>query len=971
MGVATPPALRAVEPRDGATVSTNTPDLAWPAASHADTIEVWIDGRCHARLPGHTTRFVPFPLSSGRHEWHLVVIDGASRTVSPRATFTVAAEALADGPAAAVGLNDGWFMQSAAVVGTDGAALSRRGIDPADWLATSLPATALTVLVRHGVYPDPYRGLGNTRIPDANDAYNAAHDLLRWSHLPGLNPWKEPYWFVRPIIVPASLAGRRLRLVFNEINYRADVWLNGERLAGADTLVGMARVFRLDLGDRLKADGPNWLAVAIHPVDVPGRPAPMAVRPLDDPGRNMGDDAAISLNYTKWDTVGWDWQPPVPDRDMGITGDVWLEPVAEVEVVKPYVGAELPAPDGPADLRIACTLINRTAAPRAGEVAVEIADEQGATVSFTQPFTLAAGEERDLRWTPVDRPALHLAHPRLWWPAGMGEPHLYTLTVRTRIVGAEVATATTTFGIRRIDTDISPTAGSRQFRINGRPLFLQGGNWVADMMLNATASRYRQEIEAASRAHLNFLRVWGPTGVPPDVFFDAADRAGVLIWQDFLHDHWGTDQNAPGFAPPLDVYERSTRAVIERLRNHPSLFLWCGGNEGPNPREALITRTLLPQLDPWGSRHYLPASLADGVHGGGPYHTLTPREYFGHPKLTGFNSEIGPSGVPEWESLEQFLDFPPREWAPGRFPLDGEWAYHNATDRQSDQRRFSLFDDLVRHTYGAPAGHDLAAARLYARRAQFVNYDAYRAALEAVSCQLGTRATGLCLWKFNASWPSLTWQITDWYQQFHAGYYATRRALEPQHVQFDPADRTVAVVNRRADAALAGRLEAVLVDAAGRTVWERGEEVACAPFAVQTPGWTVPPAPGLTFLRLRLCDADGRLVSESTYWLGEPAALQSLATLRPSELAVTVARGAAREWHVRVTNGGPVPAVLLRLRAIDPVTGAELLPTWWSDNYVTLLPGASTEVTAGFPTAPPGAVELSGDNFTPIRIAVP
>jgi hypothetical protein len=140
---------------------------------------------------------------------------------------------------------------------------------------------------------------------------------------------------------------------------------------------------------------------------------------------------------------------------------------------------------------------------------------------------------------------------------------------------------------------------------------------------------------------------------------------------------------------------------------------------------------------------------------------------------------------------------------------------------------------------------------------------------------------------------------------------------------------------------------------------------------VQTPGWTVPPAPGLTFLRLRLRDPGGQVVSESTYWLGEPAALQSLAMLRPSELGVTVTRGAAREWHVRVTNDGPVPAVLLRLRAIDPATGAELLPTWWSDNYLTLLPGASAEVTAEFPAEPPGAVELSGDNFTPIRIAVP
>ena len=109
-----------------------------------------------------------------------------------------------------------------------------------------------------------------------------------------------------------------------------------------------------------------------------------------------------------------------------------------------------------------------------------------------------------------------------------------------------------------------------------------------------------------------------------------------LLWQDFLNDFWGTFKNTPGFRPEISLFEKATIGIVKKLRNHPSLIMWCGGNEGPNPREELIVNSILPKYDSRGNRHYLKQSDGDGFHGGGPYHTLEPKDYFTHHKLIGF-----------------------------------------------------------------------------------------------------------------------------------------------------------------------------------------------------------------------------------------------------------------------------------------------------------------------------------------------
>jgi len=971
-----PPAkTRLLLPEEGSVLRNNAPTLAW-TGSAAQQIEVWIDGRRMEVLTGDLRQYVPVPLSFGKHSWHVVLVRESGKETTADSSFVIDDVPLGTLPGNAVLLRHRWAVESSEIAGMDGAKLSSPGVDTGKWSQTSVPATVLTALVRNGIYPNPYYSLNNTLIPDANDEFNQENDLLKYSRIPGKNPWKNPYWFRTAFKLPGSYGGKKVWLTFNEINYRAEVWLNGAKLADKTEMAGMERRFRFDISKVAKSNADNVLAVAIYPLDVPGKPDLCPVTPLADPGRNMGADADISLNYTRWDTVGWDWIPEVRDRDMGITEDVFISATDDIELKQPYVSTTLPLPDiSSADVRISFDLVNRAANDVEINLQATLIDPRGKSIPFAQPAKLAAGESRHFDWDSGSFPGLHLKNPSLWWPAGIGGQPIYSLKLTAKTPSGQSSCQEVKFGVRQYSTRLSEITKSRIFSVNGRDVYAQGGNWVEDMMLNWTASRYEQEILSAAHSRQNFLRVWGPTGVPPQVFFDAADRYGIMIQQDFLNDFWGTDKNTPSKVPPIDLFEKATTDIIERLRNQPSVFLWCGGNEGPNPREELIVNKLLPALDPRGSRYYLVASLADGLQGGGPYDNIPPKQYFNNNKIAGFNSEIGPSGVPVWESLRKFLRMPPANWATNRFPLDGEWAYHDANDRPGpwEARKFSHFDTLLRNYFGAPKGESMEDYHEYAEKAQMVDFSAYRAPIEALNKHLWTGSTGFSIWKYNAAWPSLTWQISDWYQQFNAGFYSFRRALEPLHVQMNLDDRSVSIVNRNSEPAADLKLKLEIYSLDMRPLWTTNGNYRLGPNSSQITPIIVPEFDGISFLRLRLLDAAGKPVSDNFYWMEKNDDYSGLYDL-PAPKLESKASLEHGKVHLKMVNAGKSPALLVRAKLIDQQSKEEVLPTWWSDNYVHLLPGESIDLSAETqPDLMPenAAVEISGYNLrTPIVVTI-
>ena len=934
-------AFTLIAPKNGMSLTNNMPNLSWQK-SNCDFYEIWIDGIKMGEVPAAQNAYIPFPLSFGKHSWKVVAVSKRTKITSNIQEFTIDDAPLADVPANSQLIRHDWKVKSSAEAGMNGAKLSGSEINTKSWAGTSLPATVLTALVRNGIYPNPYIGTNNMLIPDISDEYNKQYDLLKYSHIKNTNPWKQPYWFRNEFQVSTDLNGKHLWLNFGEINYKAQVWLNGKLLADTTEMVGMERTFRFEVTEILKKDGKNILAVAVWPPDHPATPANDPLAPRSDPGQNMAD-GLLARDYTKWDALGWDWQPAIRDRDMGITEDVFLSATDDIEFDNLYVTSNLNLPDTTtADITLSASLVNHSAAIQKGVVKI-VVKNGGDEITFEEPYQIEPHSVKEFFWDKNNVKSLRIQNAKLWWPFGYGKQNLYVVNLSTETKSNHKATISETFGIRKVETSIG--AKERVIKINGREIYPKGGNWVIDMMLNWNASRYEKEILLTRNANLNMLRIWGPTGVAPKALYKAADNYGILMWQDFLNDFWGTFKNTPGFQPEIKLYEKATTGIVKKLRNHPSLVIWCGGNEGVNPREELILE-LLKKQDNRDSRFYLKQSDGDGLHGGGPYHTLEPKDYFTHPKLNGFSSEIGPSGIPPLQSMEKFMPEMGKTWAPGRFPLDGVWAYHDANNWPgNDSRKFTSYDDMLRKYYGAPDTSVVSkGVENYIEKCQLINYDVYRASIESINRQLWSNASGILLWKSNSSWPSITWQVYDWYLQANAGYYGAKKAGETIHVQLNRNDNSVSVLNLQNRNLHGITIKATLCDLSLKTVWNETKKLDTGANCSVFSGIIVPESEETQFLKLAVISAAGEILAENFYWLNEKNDFKALNHLPEPKLDVAVSNVSntgTHKFQVLVKNTGQTLAFMLNLKLVGKESKQEILPSFWSDNYISLLPGES------------------------------
>lgn len=930
-----------VYPSGGITISNNTPTLSWTAVE-CDFYTVVMNDLIIDTVTAGQNFMVPFPLSFGQHQWKVIAHTGNISMKSETASFVIDDEPLNPIPEGALLLRQNWKVQSSLLIDAGGEQLSNEMFDESDWYTTSVPATVLTALVRNGVYPNPYVDMNNMKIPDSNDEYNETYDLIKYSHIEGVNPWQNHYWYRTEFELPENFLEKEVWLNFSEINYRAEVWLNGALLADTATMVGMERSFRFNITHLLQSDATNYLAVAIYPVDVPGKPEIEPLTPLGMPGENMGD-GMISKNYTKWDALGWDWQPAIRDRNMGISEDVFLSTTNTIEIQNLYIGTTLPLPDTSyANVDISAELVNHSNTKQKGEIRATISTENE-TFRFVQIFEIAPGERHSFYWNAENRAVLRIDNPKLWWPHGYGNPNLYQLKVEATVNDETMCVSKTNFGIRQADTYIGKN--ERVIKINGKDIYIKGGNWVLDMMLNWNSTRYEEEIVLSKNANLNLLRVWGPTGVPPRAFYEAADKHGMLIWQDFLNDYWGTFRNTPGYSPDDNLYKAATTGIVKKLRNYPSLIIWCGGNEGLNPREEMITTEILPKYDHLDSRFYLRASDNDGLHGGGPYNTISPDEYFVHPKMNGFSSEIGPSGLPVLESVMKFMPRLGKSFMPDRFPIDSVWAYHDANDwPDSDPRKFSTYDNLIRQQYGVPKQTNNEGIAEYFSKAQFLNYDVYRAAIEAFNNQLWENSSGILLWKSNSSWPSMVWQLYDWYQQAHAGYYGAKKGSGFVHIQLNRNSNQVVALNVTHSIIENINVDATLYNSTLEKLWQKEMVADLAENTITPTNWTVPVTEALCFLKLTLNDHAGNIIADNFYWLSSTNKLTELDSLKEAVVETKVkhtSKNGKEKFTITICNTGSTLALMTVCKLTDEATGVEVLPSIWSNNYITLLPGES------------------------------
>src|SRR5271170_2656775 len=255
-------------------------------------------------------------------------------------------------------------LQSSSLVKETGSELSAvKYQSPVYWFPVKVPSTVLTGLVANHIYPDPYQGLNNMLIPDASDQFNKEYNLEQYSFLPNNpNPWKKPYWYRTTFKVAAGEKGRVFQLIFKGINYRAAVWVNGKQIADSSQMVGMFADYSLDVSKAIIPGAENGLAVKIYPLDYPGMPSKEQLQALGPFYENGGPTGDIGKNVTMLCSAGWDWIPPVRDRNMGIWQPVYLRTTGAVTIVHPKLVTELPnLPDtSTAKLSLNLTLSNHS-----------------------------------------------------------------------------------------------------------------------------------------------------------------------------------------------------------------------------------------------------------------------------------------------------------------------------------------------------------------------------------------------------------------------------------------------------------------------------------------------------------------------------------------------------------------------------------------------------------------------------------
>ncbi len=895
-------------------------------------------------------------------------------------------------------LNKHWHLQSSFLAKEDGATLSSDRFTPRDWTPVQVPTTVLTALVKAKVYPDPYVGMNNMKIPDAWEPFNQTYGLSGYSHLPGhRNPWQDPYWFWTRFDTPEGIApGQTVWLNLGAINYRADVWLNGHAVAKAENLVGMFADWRLPITPYLHLDKPNTLAIKIHPPDDPADPGPPQLDAFGTFGVNGGPTGDIGKNVTMQCAVGWDWLPAIRDRNMGLWQAVSLETTGPVEIRPPHVITTLSPQNTNATLTLKVDLTNLTASIKRGMCRVQITppDAKGNALHVERAVILDPHQSQTVQFDAHTHPALALKNASLWWPNGYGAQPLYGCQITFDIQGVTSDKTTCRFGVRTVSSRVTMVDGwaRRDFFVNGHRILLQGGAWVPDMMLNRTAEKCRHELRLFKEANLNIVRIWGGGVTPRDTFFKTCDELGLLVWHDFwitgdCQGTWG--KGSKDYPYDAEVFLRHAKRVVEKYRHHPSVLVWTAGNEG-YPRAEIyrpLRNQIVARLD--GSRPFIPSSgfkeppgqwglswpdnEPAGTYSGGPYCWVDPCEYY-HLVDAGqawlFKNEVGIPSVPTLESLQKFIpNLAPKEGVP--FPLNPTWGYHDACEGNG---KYSLYDQALRERYGEPEN-----VADYVNKAQLLNAENYRAMFEAVN-HASDRTAGVILWKANPAWPSVIWQLYDWYLCPNAGYYYTKKACEPIHVQLNLDDHSISATNqtRRTRTVI---FEGEVYSSQMKSVWTAREKISLAPGTALDIGQIKIPVAHrdqMNFVTLRLLDEDRRSMSDNFYWIGKDNDFTALANLKTVTLEARARRTESdtteETVQVRIANPSKTLGFFVHLSLCEAPHGQEILPSFWTDNYINLLPGQTKEVSvtlAKRPTHKPIYLKVEGHNVTSEVIRIP
>lgn len=826
-------------------------------------------------------------------------------------------------------LNSGWKAMPSTKIKNTGEELSNPKFSLKRWQDAVVPGTVLTTQLANGEIPDPFYGMNNKYIKDIYDTGRAYYT----------------YWFAKDFEENAPQGDEQVWLTFRGINYSCEIFLNGQKV-NQEVYEGMFLRKSFNITALLNKDGKNRLAVIVYPPYEVG-----------EPNGGQGGDGKIAKNLTHQYVAGWDWIQPIRDRNTGIWDKVYIEKTGSVKLKNPHIVTlvagkrDASKTQEPATLKVSAELENATDRTVQGTLRYTI---DGSSIEKT--LTLGAHQTQE-----VSLDDFTLNNPKLWWPSGYGEQYLYDTKLEFIENGKQTDFEDVKVGVREIQTYWNPHTRSKEIAINGQRIFIKGGNWIiSDAMLRFTPERYDHEIRYHRDMNLNLIRIWGGALTERPEFYEACDKYGMLVIQDF----WFSGDCNGRWIDPKKADDQWTRRkypdnhnlvleaaedMIKMIRNHASLAMWCGGNEIMPPQDILLPLRdeILPKLD--GTRWFIDYSNSDewsfnfkGGNGDGPY-TIQEKESFWNDRTWPFNSEIGSVGVGDYESLVRFIPkknlIPPKYNPDVQFKevVDSVWTYHTYTG-------VGYEGHLV--PYGEPTD-----IKDFAMKAQLVNYDQYRALMEGFSAHMWDWYTGVIIWKTQNPWTSMRGQMYDYYLDPNAALYGLRTGGQPVHIMANPSTKMVMVVNNGFEQQndLMARISAYDMDGNETFIDQsfvymegtsakniRSVARAVEPIFKEQGG----------FLALELLDSDQQQLSRNIYWFpNENGEYLGLKNMKKADLRVSTKH--IGDGKVEVTLNNPKEntiAFFNRLALIDSKTKERILPAFYDDNYLSVLPGETVKV---------------------------
>lgn len=828
-------------------------------------------------------------------------------------------------------LREGWVVQSSAKVSGGGERVSQKIFDTAGWYKTSAPNTVFAALVANGVYKNPYFGMNLRSVPGVEYAIGSEYSN---QDMPATSPYAVPWWYRKEFEIPKHFKGKTVWLGFRGINYRGEIWINGKRVAGSGEVVGAYRRYEFDVTQFVRAGEKNVVAVAVS--------APQA-----------GD---LAITFV-------DWNPTPPDKDMGLWQEVVISDSGPVAVRDTFVDSKLDLPSREtAHLTVRAELHNTSRETVKGTLRGKIAGA-ASPIEFSQNVELVSGEKKEVVIAPETAAALNVKNPRLWWPYQMGEPYLHKLTLEF-VTGKDSVSDTQniSFGMVQTDSEMTPE-GYKLLKVNGKPVLVRGGGWTPDMLLRVDESRREAEFRYVKEMGLNTIRLEGK--LENEAFLERADREGILIMAGWCccdaWEKWGK-WNEENKRVSVD----SLRDQLLRLRSHPSMLVWLNGSDNPPPADREQAYLEIERQVNWPKPVISSASAKkaefsgdSGVKMSGPYEYVSPNYWTMDTKAGGaygFNTETSPGpAVPPVEGLKSFL---PED---ALWPINDVWAFHAGGGQF---KNIKVFTSALEGRYGK--ARDLSD---FTWKSQAMSYEGQRAMFEAYGGNK-YKSTGIIQWMLNNAWPGLIWHLYDYELRPAGGYFGTKKALELVHVQFSYADRTVMVVNGKQEPQNGLKIVAKVYDLSMKELFSREAKLDVAADGVSK-SFAIPEPAGATntyFLNLQLYSTANELLSRNFYWLSSKpdelnfektewyyTPITSYADLAGLEqLPKATVKGTVQVQesntesvaHVTLENTGTGLAFLVRLRLLNGKDGAEVLPVFFDDNYLCLLPGEKREIGA-------------------------